>query len=144
MLCTPAQASDVPASELSIGGVASGATEASVIELLGEPSQRLDTGEGVDLRYPGLLITVGWFEHHDDGEPRRVLALFGNGPGACTPRGLCPGMPASQAGRLYGPTTPVQRGSGTFLEFQPEGVSCWLSISVPGPIVESVAVACQP
>lgn len=73
-----------------------------------------------------------------------MTALMGTGSRACTPRGLCPGMPASEVSRLYGLAVPVQRESGTFFEFQPKGVACWLQVSAPAAIVESVAVACQP
>jgi hypothetical protein len=144
LLATPAWCSEIPSSELSIGGVVSGDTEASVLRLLGEPSRRVDTGEGIELQYPGLVATVGWLEQRGAGVQRRVLALRGTGPKACTPRGLCPGMPASEVSRLYGPSIPVQRESGTFVEYQPAGLSCWLQISAPAGTVEAVAVACQP
>lgn len=144
LLATPAWSSEIPSSELSIGGVASGDTEASVLRLLGEPSHRVDTGEGIELQYPGFVATVGWLEQRDAGVQRRVLALRGTGPKACTPRGLCPGMPVSEVRRLYGPSVPVQRESGTFVEYQPAGLSCWLQISAPAGTVEAVAVACQP
>ena len=137
-------AGEIPPSELSIGGVVSGATEASVMRHLGKPSRRVDTGDGIELHYPGLVVTVGWLEQKAPGAQRRVLALHGTGPRACTPRGLCPGMPVSEARRLYGPVAPVERSYGSFLEYQPEGLACWLQVSAPRAIVESVAVACQP
>ena len=137
-------AGELPPSELTIAGVASGATEASVTSQLGSPSERIDTGEGTELHYPGLVVTVGWLEQKAPGVQPRVLGLLGTGPQACTPRGLCPGMAASEVSRLYGPVASVQRGSGVFLEYQPEGLACWLQVSAPGAIVESVAVVCQP
>jgi hypothetical protein len=143
-LAAPALAGELPRSELSIGGVASGATEASVLHRLGSPSKRVDTGEGIELHYPGLVVTVGWLEQQRPGMQRRALALFGTGPRACTPHGLCPGMPAAKVTRLYGSVAPVKRDSGTFLEYQPKGVACWLQVAAPGAVVESVAVACQP
>ena len=144
VLAASVSAGELPPSELSVGGVVSGATEASVVGLLGEPLQRLDTGEGIELQYPGLAVTVGWLEQRAAGVQRRVLALRGTGPNACTPRGLCPGMPASEVRRLYGPSVPVQRESGTYVEYQPAGISCWLQVSAPAGTVEAVAVACQP
>ncbi len=143
-LAGPSIAGEIPPSELSIAGVASGATETSAISQLGEPSERFDTGEGIELRYPGLVVTVGWFEQSAPGVQRRVLALHGTGPRACTPRGLCPGMPTSEIQRLYGQVAPVKRSYGTFFEYQPNGLACRLQVSAPGPIVSSVAVACQP
>ena len=144
ILTAPAWCGELPPSELSIGGVVSGAAEASVIRLLGEPSRRVETGEGTELQYPGLVVTVGWLEQRAAGVQQRVLALRGTGPAACTPRGLCPGMPASEVSRLYGPSVPVQRETGTFVEYQPADVSCWLQVSASADTVEAVAVVCQP
>jgi hypothetical protein len=144
ILSAPAWAGDMPASELSIGGVVSGATEASVLRILGEPLQRVETGEGTELKYSGLVVTVGWLERRAAGVQQRVLALRGTGPDACTPRGLCPGMPASQTSRLYEPSEPVQRESGSFIEYQPAGISCWLQVSALAGTVQTVTVACQP
>ena len=144
ILARTSLAGDIPASELSINGVVSGATETSVIRQLGQPSRRSDTGDDIELYYPGLVVTVGWLEQRAPGIQRRVSALRGTGPRACTPRGLCPGMPASEVSRLYGPIAAVERSYGTFFEYQPEGLACWLQVSAPSAIVESVAVACQP
>ena len=144
LLSASARAGDFPASELSIGGVASGATEAEVVGLLGEPARRAETGEGSELHYPGLVVTVGWLEQQAEGVQRRVLALSGTSPKSCTPRGLCPGMPESEVRSLYGAAEPVQRGAGMFIEYQPEGVHCWLQVSMQTGIVQSLAVACQP
>jgi len=144
VIAASALAGELPPSELTIGGVASGTTEASVTRQLGKPSQRIDTGEGIELHYAGLVVTVGWLEQRGPGVQRRVHGLLGTGPQACTPRGLCPGMAASEVSRLYGSVASLQRESGVFLEYQPEGLACWLQVSAPGAIVESVAVACQP
>jgi hypothetical protein len=144
ILAASASAGELAPSELSLGGVLSGATEASVVRLLGEPATRIDTGEGTEFHYPGLVVTVGWLEQKVPAGQRRVTALMGTGPRACTPRGLCPGMPSSEVSRLYGLSAPAQRESGSFYEFQPKGVACWLQVSAPAAIVESVAVACQP
>ena len=132
------------ASELSVGGVSIDATEARVVERLGEPSRRVETGDGTELHYPGLVVTVGWFESQAQERQRGVFALHGTGRKACTPRGLCPGMAASAATRLYGPMKPFQRSYGAFLEYQPADTSCWLQVSAPGRVIESVGVACQP
>jgi hypothetical protein len=57
-----ASANTLPLSELQVGGIASGAVEANVIRQLGEPLQRLETGEDTEFHYPGLVVTVGWHE----------------------------------------------------------------------------------
>ena len=143
-LISPACTAGIPGSELSIGGVASGATETSVVNLLGSPSNRVETGEGTELHYPGLVVTLGWLEQEAPGRQRRVFAIQGTGRKACTPKGLCPGMSSSVAARLYGSTKPTLRETGTFLEYQPAGLNCWLQISAPAGVIQSVAVACQP
>ena len=143
-LLSPACTAGIRASELSIGGVASGATEASVVRRLGSPTKRVETGEGTELHYPDLVVTLGWLEQETPEGQRRVLAILGTGRKACTPKGLCPGMPSSAAARLYGSTKPTLRETGTFLEYQPKNVSCWLQISAPADVIQSVAVACQP
>ena len=144
ILTNPASPGEVRPSDLSIGGVVSGDTEATVLGLLGEPLQHVDTGEGVELQYSGLVVTVGWLENRAEGVQQRVLALRGIGPNACTSRGLCPGMPVSEVSRLYGPSDPVERSYGTFIEYQPSDVSCWLQVLAQADVVESVAVACEP
>lgn len=144
LLSASAHAGNFSASELSIGGVSSGDSEADVLGLLGEPMQRTETSEGLELHYPGLTVTVGWLEQAAEGVQRRVLALRGTGPKSCTPRGLCPGMSESLVRDLYGPSEPAQGNTGSFIEYQPEGVHCWLQVSVQDSIVQSLAVACQP
>lgn len=143
-LAGAASAREVQSCDLSIGGVVSGDTEANVLAILGEPSQRIDTGEGTDFRYPDLVVTVGWLEQKANGVQRRVVALRGTGPKACTPRGLCPGMAVSEVSRLYGPSDPVQRSYGTFIEYQPLNVGCWLQVAPQAGVIQSLAVACQP
>ncbi|RYG97932.1 MAG: hypothetical protein EON58_08525 [Alphaproteobacteria bacterium] len=144
MLTPLACAAGIRASELSIGGVGSGATEASVVKRLGSPAKRLETGDGIELHYSDLVVTIGWIDPEAPGRQRRVVAIYGTGSKACTPKGLCPGMPSSEAARLYGHVEPTLRETGTFLEYQPAGANCWLKVSAPSGVVQSLAVAYQP
>jgi hypothetical protein len=134
----------IEASELSVGGVISGETEASVYKRLGPPLRRVETSEGIDLHYGGLIVTVAWLEQERPGVERRVFGLHGTGKGVCTPKGLCPGMRTSEAIRLYGHTELVHRETGDFLEYQPEEQHCWLKISASSKLIRSISVACQP
>jgi len=144
LLSWPAIACAFPASELSLAGVEVGETEKNVVERLGPPNERIDTGEGAELHYPGLVLTVGWLEQTAPGVESRVFASRAEGRSACTPMGLCPGMSVAQAIALYGPTGPTVRETGVFLEFQPVGENCWLQVYAPRDIILSLAVACQP
>ncbi len=139
-----ASSGTLPLSELQVGGIASGAAEADVVRQLGEPIRRVETGEGTELHYPGLVVTEAWLEQQASGGDRRVVALLGTDPHACTPRGLCPGMPVEAANRLYGSPVVAQRETGDFLEYYPKAPGCWLQLSVASGIIKSVAVACQP
>ena len=131
-------------SELSLGGVAVGATEQNALEHLGQPVSRTDNEEGIDLRYRDLVVSIGWLDDLAPGTPRRVYEIIGTGKTACTPRGLCPGMTAEAAFNLYGATEPVRRETGPFFEYQPDAANCWLRISAPNGVIESLAVVCQP
>ncbi|WP_133502086.1 hypothetical protein [Cognatilysobacter terrigena] len=139
-----ASAAELTESELSIGGIEIGATEASVRNLLGEPVGNRETDEGEELYYPGLVVTVGWLEQRGPKIPRRVSALLGTGYKACTPSGLCPGMSIADATRLYGASKPVERENGTFLEYQPAAAQCWLQVPAKADPIYKVAVVCQP
>jgi hypothetical protein len=144
VIITPAWAGTIPLSELQVGHIASGERESRVIKQMGEPTKRVETGEGTELRYPGLVVTVGWLDDRAPNVERRVAALKGTGHRACTPRGLCPGMPISVAKRLYGAGEMIHRSYGTFLEFYPREAGCWLQVSVYAGFVRSVGVACSP
>lgn len=144
LLSLPAAACEFAVSELSLGGIEAGVPEASVIGLLGAPGERIDTGEGTELRYPGLVVSVGWLEQAAPGVERRVLGLRAKGAEVCTPGGLCPGMPVAHATKLYGAAEPVVRGNVALLEYQPEAAHCWLQVAAEGGTITSLAVACQP
>lgn len=144
LLAVSTHAADPAPSELSIGGVEIGATEDSVRGSLGEPAGFRETGEGLELYYPGLVVTVGWQEPRGPKVLRRVTALSGTGFDACTPAGLCPGMPLAEVTRRYGAAEPVQRENGTFFEYQPTGSHCWLQVRASVDPVYKVDVVCQP
>jgi hypothetical protein len=143
-LLSPAVACEIPESELSLGGVATGDSEASVVERLGAPAGRIEDGDGTELRYPGLIVTVGWLEQAAPGVERRVFAIRADSSSACTPMGLCPGMEVAHAFKLYGPVEATVRETGTFFEYQPVAAHCWLQISAPAQTITKLAVACQP
>ncbi len=137
--CTavPAFGQSISASELVIGGIAIGQHERTVMQRLGAPLSRTESGEGSTLTYAGLHVEVG---AGDFG----VYELVSTNARYCTPSKLCPGMSEAQVQSLYGKPVMVERETGRFLEYQPTGSNCWLQVSAPNGIVKSLRVACQP
>lgn len=95
--CTavPAFAQSISASELVIGGIAIGQHENAVMQRLGAPLARTDSGEGFTLTYAGLHVEVG-ARDFDVNEVVSIDAKY------CTPLKLCPGMSEAQVLHLYG------------------------------------------
>ena len=134
----------IPDSELSLGGVALGDTEAQVSAVLGQAPSQSGTGEGVALQYAGLTILVGWLEQQAPGKQRRVLQLTATEPNACTPSGICPGAKVSKAVATYGQPVRAKRESGNYLEYYSHQPSCWLQLGTSGDTVRSISAVCQP
>jgi hypothetical protein len=131
-------------SELSLGGVALGDSEAQVLAMLGPAPRQSDTDEGVALEYADLTVLVGWLEQQAPGKQRRVLQLTATGPSACTPSGLCPGAPVSKVEATYGQPVQAKRESGSFLEYYSGESSCWLQVGASGETIRSISAVCQP
>jgi hypothetical protein len=137
-------ASTVSDSELSLGGVALGDSEAQVLALLGPAPKRSETGEGTALEYADLTVLVGWLGQQAPDEQRQVIQLTATGSTGCTPAGLCPGSPMSQAVATYGQPIQAKRESGSFLEYYSHQSPCWLQVGTSGETVDSISAVCQP
>ena len=137
-------ASAISDSELSLGGVALGDSEAQVLAVLGPAPKQSDTGEGIALEYSDLTVLVGWLEQQAPDKQRRVLQLTATGSRACTPSGLCPGAPMSKAVATYGQPVQAKRESGSFLEYYSNQSSCWLQVGTSGETIRSISAVCQP
>ena len=124
--------------ELSLGGVAIGDTEASVLRRLGQPVRRIDTDDVLDIRleYDGLTVWLG--------EYRRVGEVLSVSKRHCTPSGVCPGMSFHQAAKKYGQPLAASREDGAFMEYPSSGSSCWLQFAVVEGRIASVRAECQP
>ena len=133
----------IPEAELSLGGVALGDSESHVAAVLG-PTAPLDTGEGWDLQYENLTVSIGWLEQAGPGKERHVLSLEATGPSACTPAGVCPGSPIAAAKTAYGPSLKAVRETGTFLEYYGKDTSCWLQLGTSGDQIVVIRAVCQP
>jgi hypothetical protein len=145
-LCASSVASgtaSVPETELSLGGVALGGSESHVHAVLG-PRTPIREGDGWELRYEGLKVTIGWPGQAAPDKERRVFSLEATGQTACTPAGVCPGAPVSVAEAAYGPPVEAVRETGTFLEYYGEGTSCWLQLGTSGDRIVSISAVCQP
>lgn len=130
--------SQVEHRELSLGGVAIGDTEASVLRRLGQPMRRVETGDMLDMRldYVGLTVWLG--EERSVGE---ILSVSGQ---HCTPSGICPGMSLAQMKKKYGQPLAAFREDGAFMEYPGSGASCWLQFTVDEGRIMSVRAECQP
>lgn len=130
--------SQIKDQELSLGGVALGDTETSVLRKLGRPARRTDAGDFLNIRldYPGLTVWLG--------EGRRVGEVLSTSKRHCTPSGICPGMPFAQAKTRYGTPLVTPRKDGTFMEYLSSESSCWLQLATRKGTVKSLRAECQP
>jgi len=137
-VASAAEPSLVRDNELSLGGIALGDTEATVLHRLGQPRRVTDTGDFLNIRmdYPGLTVWLG--------DERRVGAVLSTSRQYCTPAGICPGMAFVTAEAKYGPPLVSDREDGTFMEYPSSQSSCGLQIAVSKRIVKSVSAECQP
>ncbi len=128
---------DIPARDVSIGGVAVGDSPSQVVKKLGEPSSRLETSDFLNLHYKYPSLTVSF-------SGGVVAGLFANSPDACTPKQLCPGDSLDKMRTLYGEPLVTDRENGRFYEYYGRDLYCWLKIPANGSKVTSITVACQP
>jgi len=128
---------DIPASEVSIGGVAVGDSPSQVIKKLGEPSSKVQASDYLNLHYKYPNMTVSFSEDV-------VAGLFTDSTTACTPRQLCPGDSLDKMRSLYGEPLVTDRETGRFYEYYGQELYCWFKIPVKYREVSSITVACQP
>jgi len=136
--------SAIPDSELGLGGISLGDTEAQVLSVLGPAQNRSETGEGTALEYPGLTVLIGWLEQQAPDKQRHVLHLISTGASACTPAGICPGTSVTKALATYGQPATAKRETGNFLEYYSRQSSCWLQLGTSDGTVRSISAVCQP
>jgi len=128
---------NIPASEVSIGGVAVGDSPAQVIKKLGEPSSKVRASDYLDLHYNYQNMTVSFSEGV-------VAGLFTDSASVCTPKSLCPGDSIDRMRSLYGEPLISDRETGRFYEYYGHELYCWFKIPVNDKKVDSIMVACQP
>lgn len=128
---------DIPASEVSIGGIAIGDSPSQVLEKLGEPSSKLEASDFLNLHYKYPNMTVSFSEGV-------VAGIFTDGSSACTPKQLCPGDSLDKMRSLYGEPLVTNRETGRFYEYYGYELYCWFKIPVHDNKVYSITVACQP
>jgi hypothetical protein len=128
---------DIPASEVSIGGVEIGDSPSQVVGKLGAPSSKVQASDYLDLHYKYPTMTVSFSEGV-------VSGLFTDSAGACTPKNLCPGDSIDRMRSLYGEPLVTDRETGRFYEYYGHELYCWFKIPVNDNTVVSITVACQP
>jgi hypothetical protein len=128
---------DIPASEVSIGGISVGQSPAAVMRKLGKPFRETTTSDYLDLHFKYRSVTVSFSE-------KVVAGLYSDQADGCTPKHLCPGNSLKKMRSLYGFPIEVDRETGHFYEYYGQDLYCWLQISAKGQRISSIAVACQP
>ena len=128
---------EVPASDVSIGGVAVGDSTSQVIKKLGEPIRKVQASDYLALHYKYPNMTVSFSEG-------TVAGLFTDNTNACTPKNLCPGDSIEKMRSLYGEPLVTDRETGRFYEYYGHELYCWFKIPVNDNKVDSITVACQP
>ena len=128
---------DVPASEVSIGGIAVGESPTAVIRKLGKPTHTTEASDYLDLHFEYRNVTVSFSE-------KVVAGLYSDKADGCTPRHLCPGDSLKKMRSLYGSPIEADREAGHFYEYYGQDLYCWLKISAKRQKISSIAVACQP
>jgi hypothetical protein len=122
-------------SELSLGGVGAGASEAEVVEHLGQPDQ-IDQESPLSrqLTYRGL--SVSFLED-------AALTIRSISPDYCTPLGLCPGDAVSKAERLYGSPLVEPRSGAEYWQYANSEAACTMELEVTNERVGAIAMLCQ-
>lgn len=133
------EAQHIAPDELRLAGISIGLPEREVVKLLGKPIARRNSGESVELRYKGMVVSVSAAVNDTS-----VFEISAFTPSACTPAHVCPGMPVSALLSAYGPAVIAVRETGTFLEFTPHQSTCWLQVRERKGVIVSLRVACQP
>ncbi|WP_457095894.1 hypothetical protein [Lysobacter sp. P5_B9] len=126
-----------PGQELSLGSIVLGQSEASVVELLGQPQSRTEGGSDylpTKLSYPGFTVLL---------DEQGVGGLISTNGKFCTPAGACPGMAYAKVQRIYGAAlvTELIKGSPVGYVY---GEGCWLEFTQKAGKVQTIEVACSP
>jgi len=121
--------------ELFLGGVEAGASEAEVVNHLGQPNQiDQDSPFSRRLTYQGLSLS--FFED-------AALTIRSVSPDYCTPLGLCPGDAVSEAERLYGAPLVEPRSDADYWQYTNSEAACMMELEVTNQTVGAIAILCQ-
>lgn len=137
LLLALATATSSPVTELALGGIALGQSEAAVVQALGSPTSR--TGGDSDylpvkLSYPGFTVLL---------DEQGVGGLISTDKRFCTPAGVCPGTSLAKAQRVYGSFWATEIVGGALVGYV-YGDGCWLEFELKSDMVQTVELACSP
>jgi hypothetical protein len=125
----------VAPSELALGGVETGASEAEVIARLGQPDQ-LDRTSPFSTQFTYRGLSVSFFED-------AALTIRSVSPNYCTPSGVCVGMAVSEVERIYGAPLVNDREDGQYLEYHVREVACAMELEIADDEVGAIGLVCQ-
>ena len=123
--------------ELSLGGIALGEPESSVLGAFGRPTARTVTDSDylpVRLSFPHFTVLLD--EHGVGG----MISSDGK---LCTPKGVCPGMFYASAQRAYGADLVTEQVDGSPRGYV-YGDGCWLEFATEAERIKTIEVACSP
>jgi hypothetical protein len=130
--------SPVRGKQLSIAGIAPGATLADVLRKLG-PALKVESASGSFTQYVSYDRLS--FALDEDG---LVANANTSNPRYCFNHWLCPGMSLSAARAKIPNLSQSPSGHGNLLVAYSNGSGCWLEVDPSGDVISSLAIACQP
>jgi hypothetical protein len=126
----------VTSTELSLGGVAIGDSEAAAESALAQVvrSEHPDNYLTIKLESAGLTVLI---------DPQEgVGEISSERPQHCTSTGVCPGMLFDDVPATLGRPSITNQDSSHFLAQYATTTDCWIELSVNAGRVESVRIAC--
>jgi hypothetical protein len=132
--------SDLPKGAMSIGGVSIGATQAEVISVFGEPSQRPEITEKERL-YDSKFVYPDATAYFVDG---RLDYLQSTRKGMCTATNICPGTPAAEVRKQIGCNARNSKTKRESLSCFDTETACSIVILLHNGKAKSLRLECLP
>lgn len=124
----------ISSSEMALGGVEAGASEAEVLSQLGAPDQA-DEVSPFSKRLTYIGMSMSFYED-------AALNIRSVSADYCTPSGLCPGDATSDAIDLYGAPIVNNSSGSEYWEYGADN-ACAMELEVTNETISAIALICQ-